>query len=78
MTAADAFSVERSCRSKNRYRTHDAARAIHAQMVLRGGLRNQGLHVYACPHCGGYHIGHKTASVQARLQRAADDARRTP
>lgn len=44
---------EKSCRSKRRFPSEEAARKN------RRAMSQSNLRVYACRLCGGYHIGHR-------------------
>lgn len=48
----------RGCGTKIRHLSWGAAIA-HKRAMVRGGASEKWLNVYACDHCGGYHVGHK-------------------
>ena len=57
--------VERSCRSKQVYLTKAHAKAIARSMSAR---HRESLHIYACPSCRYWHVGHiQPASIRARV-----------
>jgi hypothetical protein len=45
------------CRRKKQYKTYQ--RAIKDENILRCNL-SQNVHIYECPLCGKWHIGHET------------------
>lgn len=52
-------SKGRSCAGKRRHPSKAAAKSARASLV-RSGLAYPGqMSVYACAHCGGWHVGHK-------------------
>lgn len=53
--------IHRYCLDKRQYRTKGQARAACAAMETRYGHKFK---IYRCPHCGGWHIGHKKVSTQ--------------
>lgn len=58
------MDVERSCRSKQVYLTKAHAKAISRLMSAR---HREALHIYACPSCRYWHVGHIVpASLRAR------------
>lgn len=63
------FDPERSCIGKKRYPEAEPARHALARSALHSTTR--GLHAYHCDYCRGWHIGHKTAHVRARLEAPA-------
>jgi hypothetical protein len=48
--------VFRACKRKVFHATIDAAEA--ARRLAGDGFSDGELHVYACPHCPGWHVGH--------------------
>lgn len=48
--------VERSCRSKQVYLSKGQAKAISRSMSAR---HREALHIYACPSCRYWHVGHQ-------------------
>lgn len=46
----------RECERKKRYATPEAARRDAWRVSQRESLQ---IHAYHCPHCRGYHVGHR-------------------
>ena len=58
-------NVERGCRSKQVYLTKAHAKAISRSMSAR---HRDAFHVYACPSCRYWHVGHIVpAALRARV-----------
>lgn len=59
------MDVERGCRSKQAYLSKaDAKRVVR----LMGARHREAFHLYACPACRYYHVGHLIPAVfRARL-----------
>lgn len=50
---------QRRCWPKEQHRTKGAAEAQMRSIVRRGLAKNlEKIHVYVCPHCRCYHVGH--------------------
>jgi hypothetical protein len=59
------MDVERGCRSKQVYLTKAQAKQIAHGMSRR---HRDAFHLYACPHCRYWHVGHIVPSaIRARL-----------
>lgn len=57
--------VERGCRSKQVYLTKAHAKTISRAMSAR---HREALHIYACPSCRYWHVGHVVpAALRARV-----------
>lgn len=57
-------NVERGCRSKQVYLTKAHAKAISRSMSAR---HREAFHIYACPSCRYWHVGHiEPAWLRAR------------
>jgi hypothetical protein len=53
----------KECEGKRRYATAgEASAAVNAARGSAAG--GQYLEAYQCPHCGGWHIGHKPGSMR--------------
>lgn len=48
----------RACEGKRRYNTPAAAEVSRRSLIRNQGAAPQGLRVYRCRHCSGYHVGH--------------------
>ncbi len=58
------MDVDRGCRSKQVYLTKAQAKAISRSMSAR---HREALHIYSCPSCRYWHVGHIVpAAVRAR------------
>lgn len=49
----------RSCTGKQRHHSKAAADAHRAALIRSGGSRLV-IVVYRCPHCRGWHVGHRS------------------
>jgi len=59
------MDVERGCRPKQAYLSKRDAKAISRSMSAR---HREAFHVYACPSCRYWHVGHVIpAALRARL-----------
>ena len=54
-------SVDRQCTGKRTYKSKsDAKRAIKRAATAHGGAKDYSrLNAYRCPHCDGWHFGHR-------------------
>jgi hypothetical protein len=58
--------VERSCRSKQVYLSKAQAKAISRSMSAR---HRDAFHIYACPSCRYWHVGHiEPASIRGQIR----------
>jgi hypothetical protein len=65
MRKVGTVDVERGCRSKQVYLSKAHAKAISRSMSAR---HREALHIYACPSCRYWHIGHiEPAWLRARV-----------
>lgn len=53
----------RGCAGKRQHATRDEAFAQLASLRRRDTAI--GVHVYRCPHCGGWHVGHRLRQRKA-------------
>lgn len=51
----------KACEGKVRHETKDAAAS-----ALRKNFGRSSMHTYKCPHCGGFHVGHKMQKKRTR------------
>jgi hypothetical protein len=59
------MNVERGCRSKQTYLTKAEAKQV---VRLMGARHRDAFHLYTCPACGYWHVGHLIPAVlRARL-----------
>lgn len=49
----------RACDGKIRHSSEGAAKAARLTLISRGLAYEGQMQVYACGHCGGYHVGHR-------------------
>lgn len=55
-------ALARPCWPKKQHATRGAARAQMRSLLNRGLEKDATLiHVYRCPHCDGWHVGHERA-----------------
>lgn len=59
-----AVPLRRVCWRKERHQTIGAAEA-QARSLTRRGLDGDGVRGYACPSCGGFHVGHPPGADKA-------------
>jgi hypothetical protein len=59
------MNVERGCRSKQTYLTKAEANQV---VRFMGARQRDAFHLYACPACGYWHVGHVApAAIRARV-----------
>jgi hypothetical protein len=59
------MDVERGCRSKQTYLTKAEAKQV---VRFMGARHRDAFHLYACPACGYWHVGHVIpAALRARV-----------
>jgi hypothetical protein len=62
-----AVSIDRECGTKQGYLSKPEAKRVAR---LMSGRYREGFHLYACPHCGLWHVGHLVpAALRATIQR---------
>lgn len=57
----------KACLGKRRYDTEDQALCARRLAIGRGAVH---IGAYKCPHCAGWHIGHRPMGVLKHLQAA--------
>lgn len=65
---------EHSCEGKSPFLTFaQAVRALRRMLKRRGrdAAKQRGMHVYRCPYCPAYHIGHNRVLVKRKGFKAA-------
>jgi hypothetical protein len=64
---AVAVNIDRECGSKQGYLSKPEAKRVARLMT---GRHRDGFHLYSCPHCGLWHVGHIVpAAIRATIQR---------
>jgi hypothetical protein len=60
VTKGIAKTKGRACRHKSRFSSQSFAERVADYRNGRYGLEGWSMryHVYRCPHCGGFHVGH--------------------
>jgi hypothetical protein len=59
------MDIGRECTRKQAYLSKSHAKAVSRSMSTR---HREAFHIYACPHCRFWHVGHlQPAAIRARL-----------
>lgn len=58
--------AERSCQGKKPHPTRQAALDAMQSLARYRGAHLASMHVYRCPHCATWHVGHRIGSRRKR------------